>query len=67
MENSKTFRVVIEFDSVVADSHHDAAQIVSEYLSNPLDLLYEVSDEEDEVGEFYLIDLKKKNKFGEPI
>jgi hypothetical protein len=29
--------------------------------------LYEVSDEEDEVGEYHLIDLKKKNKFGEPI
>ena len=67
MENSKTFRVVIEFDSVVADSHHDAAQIVSELLSNPLDLLYEVSDEEDEVGEYHLIDLKKENKFGETI
>jgi len=67
MENSKTFRVVIEFDSVVADSHYDAAQIVSELLSNPLDLLYEVSDEEDEVGEYHLIDLKKENKFGETI
>jgi hypothetical protein len=67
MENFKTFRVVIEFDSVVADSHYDAAQQASEWLSDPLNLLYEVSDEEDEVGEYHLIDLKKKNKFGEPI
>ena len=59
MENSKTFRVVIEFSSIVAESYYDAARIASGYLSDPLDLLYEVSDEEDEIGEYTHIDLKE--------